>query len=455
MPASTGKPSLPRTIDHPTDTTACRNSTGFDLWEEVSGSSFFATQNQYRALVEGATLSKAIGVPCKACSQAPNVLCFLQSYWNGKFLTANVISGNFRGGIDANTILGPIASFDANAPCDSPTLQPCHPRVLANFKVFVDTFRNSTLYPINEGISSNKGIAVGRYPEDTYFDGNPWYLIVLGSAELLYDAVHQWTKSGFVTIDATSLSFFRDLYPLAAVGTFGNLHPAYQAILTRVRNYADSFVAVAQKYTPEDGMLAEQFLKSEPFTPISAANLTWSFASFVSMAHRRDGHLPASWVPTKGCYKPKVAGVCKTGSVQGIYAPALAAGAPNVTIPCISTIRFQLNASTYYGENLYLTGNSVTLGDGDLDLAYPLLSSNYTAERPLWWADVPVELPKGSGATVLTYKYARQQDCGQDWIVEEDDRTVEVPACKTEGGEEVVGDVDDEFVGEGGTPGGC
>lgn len=438
-----------------TDSACCRNASGFDLWEEVYGSSFFTTQIQYRSLVEGATLAKALGLPCKACGQASNVLCLLQSYWNGKFFTANFIAGDFRGGVDANTVLGPISSFDPKAPCDSPTLQPCHPRVLANFKVFVDTFRHMALYPINEGIPSNTGIALGRYPEDTYFGGNPWYLITLGSAELLYDAVHQWTRSGEITIDATSLGFFRDIYPLASVGTLRSRHPAYQAITARVRNYADSFVAVAQKYTPKNGMLAEQFLKAAPFTPISAANLTWSFASFVSMAHRRDGRLPASWVPTRGRDKPQVPAVCKAGSVVGTYAPALAAGAPNVTIPCISTVRFALNASTYYGENLYLTGDSVTLGNGDLDRAYPLLSSNYTSERPLWWADVPVEQPGGSGATVLTYKYARRQDCGQDWIVEKEARTVEVPACRVDGGEAVVAEVDDEFIGDGGTPGGC
>jgi hypothetical protein len=34
-----------------------RNNTGFDLWEEVSGSSFFTTNAQHRALVEGSALA--------------------------------------------------------------------------------------------------------------------------------------------------------------------------------------------------------------------------------------------------------------------------------------------------------------------------------------------------------------------------------------------------------------
>jgi glucoamylase len=151
-----------------------RNTTGFDLWEEVSGSSFFTTQNQYRSLAEGAQLAATLGVTCSACEQAPQILCFLQSYWNGEYFVANTNTGENRSGKDANTILGPISIFDINAPCDSLTYQPCHSYSLATFKVLIDTFREPTLYPINEGIPRNQGVAVGRYPEDKYFGGNPW-----------------------------------------------------------------------------------------------------------------------------------------------------------------------------------------------------------------------------------------------------------------------------------------
>lgn len=101
------------------------------------------------------------------------MLCFLQSYWNGEYYVANtnLAFDAGRTGLDANTILGPIAIFDVGAACDSPTLQPCNSKSLANFKVFVDTFRNATLYPINEGIDEAIGVALGRYPEDVYFGG--------------------------------------------------------------------------------------------------------------------------------------------------------------------------------------------------------------------------------------------------------------------------------------------
>ena len=149
------------------------NSTGFDLWEEVQGSSFFTIQSQHRSLVEGSLLANRLGVKCTGCDQAPQVLCFLQSFWNGKdFFIANINSNDGRTGIDGNTILGPISVFDIDAYCDSPTFQPCHSKSLSNFKALIDVMRKT--YKINEGIPIGSGVAVGRYAEDTYQGGHPW-----------------------------------------------------------------------------------------------------------------------------------------------------------------------------------------------------------------------------------------------------------------------------------------
>ena len=56
-----------------------------------------------------------------------------------------------------------------------------------------------------------------RVARDIYYTGNPWYLITIGAAEFLYDAIAQWTKQGFISVDSTSLAFFQDLYPAAQV----------------------------------------------------------------------------------------------------------------------------------------------------------------------------------------------------------------------------------------------
>ncbi|CAK7207220.1 hypothetical protein SEUCBS139899_010029 [Sporothrix eucalyptigena] len=412
------------------------NSSGYDLWEEVYGSSFFTTQNQYKSLVAASQLADTIGTTCTGCDEAPNVLCFLQSYWNGDYFTANINVDNGRSGIDANTMLGSISVFDVEADCTSPSLQPCHSRSLASFKVFVDTFRNGSLYAINDGIASSEGVALGRYPEDVYYNGNPWYLITQGAAEFLYDAVAQWNHQGSISVDTTSLAFFQDLYPSAQAGqtytktaATKKVKPskctvaatdAFQTIVDAATTYADSFVAVAQKYTPSNGSLSEQFNKATG-EPLSAYDLTWSFASFVTMARRRAGDYPKySWTSGVG----NVPATCVASSTDGVYAAATAAGAPNVTATCTSGVLFVVNASTYYGENIYLVGNTTDLGAWDLANAQPLSANNYTSDRPEWYVEVQM-----TAGEYVSYVYVREEDCGQANIYETVNRTLLVPAC--------------------------
>ncbi|KAH8594506.1 1, 4-alpha-D-glucan glucohydrolase [Bisporella sp. PMI_857] len=417
------------------------NSTGFDLWEEVLGSSFFTVQAQHRSLAEGTELAKKLGVTCTGCDQAPQVLCFLQSFWNGNYTVSNTNVNIDRSGLDGNSILGAIANFDIDAYCDSPTLQPCHSKSLANFKALVDSFR--TAYAINQGIPAGQGVAMGRYTEDIYKGGNPWYLITTGAAEFLYDAVAQWKARHNLYVDETSLAFFKEIYPAVTVRKYnsGNENSPFAQIMRAVTAYADSFVAVAQKYTPADGSLAEQFDRNTG-APLSAVDLTWSYAAFVTMAQRRSGQYPTSW-GTRNVAGPPA--TCAPGSTQGVYVPATAAGAPPVNTTCQINVVFNVNASTYFGENIYVVGSSADLGSWDIDNSYPLGAGGYTAERPLWSGSAYL-----SAGETVSYKYVRQENCDQPYIYESINRTLAIPPC---GGATVV--TDDAWTGEYGTPGSC
>lgn len=208
-----------------------------------------------------------------------------------------------------------------------------------------------------------------------------------------------------------------------------------------VTAYADSFVEIAQKYTPSDGALAEQFNR-DTGAPLSAIDLTWSYAAFITMAQRRSGQYPASWGSRKAVAPPAT---CSGSSTAGVYKPATAAGAPDVPTSCQINVVFNVNASTYFGENIYVVGNTSDLGTWNVDNAYPLGAGGYTSERPLW--SVSAYLTAGE---TVDYVYVRQEDCGQAYIYESTNRTLVVPACGSEG---LV--TDDAWVGELGTPGGC
>ena len=67
-------------------------------------------------------------------------------------------------------MLASIHTWDVEAGCDATTFQPCSDKALSNLKVYVDSFRS--IYSINSGIGATSAVAVGRYPEDEYFQGN-------------------------------------------------------------------------------------------------------------------------------------------------------------------------------------------------------------------------------------------------------------------------------------------
>lgn len=275
------------------------------------------------------------------------------------------------------------------------------------------------------------------------------YLITFGAAEYLYDAVAQWKAQGSLTIDATSLGFFSEIYQWAEEKTYSSADDSvkFSGILDAVFAYADSFVAVGQKYTPQNGSLAEQFSKTSG-EPLSAYALTWSFASFVSMSERRAGQYPPGW---ESAAAPSVPAQCVASSVKGTYAPAAEAGAPDVPATCTSTVVFAVRAPTYYGENLYLVGNTTDLGAWDVENAQPLAATNYTDANPIWFARVALAADGGA----VSYGYARQQDCGQPVLFETVNRTLAVPPCDEAAGDAVRARTDDVWTGPTGSSGNC
>jgi glucoamylase len=100
------------------------NQTGYELWEEVHGTSFFTLNAQHRALTSGGYLAKKLGVSCKPCTEAPKILCLLQSsFWNqtGGYITADVNTNQIttRSGINASPLISSIQVFDISATCDA------------------------------------------------------------------------------------------------------------------------------------------------------------------------------------------------------------------------------------------------------------------------------------------------------------------------------------------------
>jgi len=401
------------------------NHTGFDLWEEVDGSSFFTLAAQHRALVEGATFAKSISKDCESCKVAPQLLCFLQTFWNGEYIIANVNTETKRSGKDANTVLSIIQTFDPDAQsCDDNTFQPCSSRALANLKVFVDSFRD--LYVINQGTAQGSAVALGRYSEDVYMNGNPWYLCTMAAAEQLYDALYQWDKIGSISIDDTSLAFFKDLDSSAKTGKYDKSSNEYQSLTNAIHQYADGFMKVVQKYTPEDGSLAEQFSRTNG-SALSAVDLTWSYAAFMTVNARRDGEVPASWNQDQGSTAPTS---CTEDTVKGSYASATVTSLPGglststPTSNCnVYRITFEVTASVEDGQTLSITGNNAELGNWNPEKSISLSNTKYTADNPVWFA--PVHLAPGDE---VSYKFIKLGSDGSVTWESDPNRSYKVPS---------------------------
>ncbi|KAK7526243.1 glucoamylase precursor [Phyllosticta citriasiana] len=409
------------------------NQTGFDLWEEVSGSSFFTIAVQHRALVEGSSFASQVGSSCSYCdSQAPQLLCFLQSFWNGNYVVSNINTNNGRTGKDTNSILASIHTFDPTADCEDTTFQPCSPRALANHKAVTDSFRS--VYSINSGIAAGNAVAVGRYSEDVYYNGNPWYLCTLAAAEQLYDAIYQWAQVGSITITSVDLAFWQDIYSSAAIGTYAAGTSTFSDLTSAVAAYADGYLAVVERYTPSSGAMAEQFDRNTG-SPLSAYDLTWSFAAFLTAIARRNSIVPASWGEQGANDVPSA---CGPSSAIGTYSTATNTVWPTTIVPtgtatntatttrttatgtttrtttttgCATptaiAVTFDLTATTAYGQNIFLAGSIAALGSWDTDDAVALSASRYTSSNPLWY--VTVSLPVG---TSFEYKYVREETSG-------------------------------------------
>ncbi|KAF2157315.1 carbohydrate-binding module family 20 protein [Myriangium duriaei CBS 260.36] len=401
------------------------NQSTFDLWEEVQSSSFFTTAVQYRSLVEGSWLASQVSSSCTNCdSQAPLLLCFLQSYWTGSYALAN--TGGGRSGKDVNSILTSIHMYDKSAGCDATTFQPCSDKALANHKVITDSFRS--IYTINSGIAEGKGVAIGRYPEDSYQGGNPWYLATLAAAEQLYDAVYTWKQQGSLSITSTSLAFFKDVYSSAAVGTYASSTTTFTAIVNAVTAYADSYMSNVEQYTPSDGSLAEQYSRSNG-SPLSAVDLTWSYAALLTANQARNSVMPASW----GASGAKLPSSCSGGSATG---PCQAATNTNWQNPGSSTtpsspsptagacsVLFNEIATTSFGENVYLVGSIAQLGSWNPSNGIALSASKYTSSNNLWY--VQVSLAPGQ---TFQYKYVRKEADGSFKWESDPNRSYTVPS---------------------------
>jgi len=136
----------------------------------------------------------------------------------------------------------------------------------------------------------------------------PWYLATLAGAGHFYNSLIVWKSQGSITVTSISQPFFSTFVSDISTGTYASGSSTFSTLTSSIKTFADSFAAIAAKYTPSNGGLSEQFDKNTG-VPISAVDLTWSYASLLTSDMARNGVVSASW----GASGLTVPSKCSTG----------------------------------------------------------------------------------------------------------------------------------------------
>ena len=145
-------------------------------------------------------------------------------------------------------------------------------------------------------------------------------------AEQLYYALSVWKSQSSLTITPISLPFFQTFNSAVQPGTYASSTSTFASLTSAIGTFADGFLAIHAKYTPANGGLAEQFSRSNG-SPLSAVDLTWSYAAALTGFAARNGTAVASW---------GAAGLTVPASCQGNTGPTV-------------SVTFNVQATTVWG----------------------------------------------------------------------------------------------------------
>lgn len=239
-------------------------SPSFDLWEEIKGDHFYTRVVQYAALYRGAQNATNFGDLERARvynQEAEKILNTLPQHYshvlNYHVENLNRVEGiHYKSsGLDTATLLAVLHTAEENVIAIN------DPNLANTVSEYERVFGN--LYWINR-IKADLSPALGRYPEDQYYGGNPWFLTTAAMAEYYYRlAENKALKSKDLTY-------------------------ARRAIVM-----GDNFMMRFKYHVDEYGSVAEQMDRYSGFM-VSARDLTWSYASFLTAFWARERAIHAT-----------------------------------------------------------------------------------------------------------------------------------------------------------------
>lgn len=273
----------------------------FDLWEELKGLHFYTQAVQQTALSAGSEFFQYEEEFSNELASASQIVSLdLEKYWDAK----NSLIGASRDLEQTNNSQYKISNLDSAV-----ILAALHSNNLVGrnhslfFSSHLDRFLSTAyllelqfakIYLVN---SQTRAPAIGRFSDDIYFGGNPWYMTTLAFAEFYFKVALKIQNSEIIEITQLNLSFFknalamdRSLEPAVSL-TEGEKIQNHSAkgkrLILSLQTRGNDFLETVRHYIGSQGEMSEQFDR-QAGVPVSAPDLTWSYASFLSALHARD-----------------------------------------------------------------------------------------------------------------------------------------------------------------------
>ncbi|HEY1862564.1 MAG TPA: glycoside hydrolase family 15 protein [Roseiarcus sp.] len=245
----------------------------FDIWEEESGYHYYTQLVQAEALARGAEWLDEAGDASQArnCrSVAGELDASLGAYWSAADGYYRSRIGVIGGGapskaLDISVILGVL-----HAGRMAGTHSVLDPRAQATLAAVEDLF--DAEYALNHQRPPDRGPAIGRYANDAYYGGNPWYLATLAAAEFYFKLANVLQSGAELAVTGDNARFRERL------GVESPTKAAFE--------HGKRFMRTVQAYTPPSGELSEQFDRATG-AQTSAKHLAWSYAAFITAAASR------------------------------------------------------------------------------------------------------------------------------------------------------------------------
>ncbi len=230
----------------------------FDLWEEERAMHYYTLVSERAALMKGAKLAKILKDQSAANyynAEANNIGNYLLSFYDNTqhiiryALNKEKALPHKKSDLDVAVLLAAIQTYDGQFYVQVP-------QVVNTVNQMAGVFQK--IYKINLNkktkMGVDLGIALGRYPEDTYSgtntdsSGNPWFLSTIALAEFACDMKHSGlAPSAVKQLDETAIKQFN------------------RVLFHRLAN----------------GNLSEQFNRDTGFQQ-GAHDLTWSYTAYIS-----------------------------------------------------------------------------------------------------------------------------------------------------------------------------